>query len=103
MQQAPFRGRGKRLLEIFVFLLPNKVFKAVTSKSQIHFPRPLLRQAQHKKGCEFDFLYSVCKISSRLPLGVGVKLPEIKFLSPTLKGVNLISSIPFVKFPADSL
>ena len=28
---------------------------------------------------------------------------EIKFISPALKGVNLISSIPFVKFPADSL
>ena len=28
---------------------------------------------------------------------------EIKFIFPALKGVNLISSIPFVKFPADSL
>ena len=41
--------------------------------NQIPFPDP--------KGCEFDFPYSLCKISSRLPLGAGVKAAE-NFIKP---------------------
>ena len=53
-------------MEIFLFILCLALGEVLMlPEIKFIFPNP--------KGCDFDFLYSVCKISISVPLGAGVK------------------------------